>query len=175
MNSILSSTTNHHQRLLFVSKSSMKFIVPAIATTFLSLSSLSTMASSSATAAPSSSEEVGGGGQVQVKRADRIRGVYFGALVADALCLGSHYEYDAEKIHKAYNGTMTTYMGPGEHMGGSTHGIGWGERNYHPGTKAGDQTDYGEYNVLVLEQLEKLATQTDDSKTETVTTPFTVE
>merc|ERR1719491_681723 len=174
MNSILSSTTNHHQRLLFVSKSSMKFIVPALATTFLSLSSLSTMASSSATAAPTSSEEGGGGGQVQGKRADRIRGVYFGALVADALCLGSHYEYDAQKIRKAYNGTMEKYMGPGEHIGGSTHGIGWGERNYHPGTKAGDQTDYGEYNVLILEQLAKLAT-TETSASATTPTPFTVE
>lgn len=40
-------------------------------------------------------------------------------------------------------------------MGGSTHGVGWGRRNYHPGQKAGDQTDYGEYNILVLEHLAK--------------------
>ena len=38
-------------------------------------------------------------------------------------------------------------------MNGSTHGIGWGRRNYHPGMKAGDQTDYGLYNVLTLEYL----------------------
>jgi len=38
-------------------------------------------------------------------------------------------------------------------MGGMTHGVGWGARNYHPGTVAGDLTDYGEYNVLVLEHL----------------------
>eukprot|EP00975_Prorocentrum_lima_P042631 8954949-Prorocentrum_lima.AAC.1 len=44
-------------------------------------------------------------------------------------------------------------MAPGEMMGGSTHGVGWGRRNYHPGQKKGDQTDYGEYNVLVLEYL----------------------
>jgi len=150
-----------HQRL-FVSKS-MKFIVPAIATTFLSFSSMSTMT----TASSSAEDKV----VAVVQRADRIRGVYFGALVADAFCLGSHYEYDAKKIRKAYNGTMETYMGPGEHMGGSTHGIGWGERNYHPGTKAGDQTDYGEYNVLILEQLEKLAT----TSATTTTPPFTVE
>ena len=83
-----------------------------------------------------------------------IRGAYFGALVSDALCLGSHYEYDAPKIKAAYNGnTISQYMAPGEHMGGQTHGVGWGARNYHPGTKSGDQTDYGEYNVLVLEYL----------------------
>jgi hypothetical protein len=27
--------------------------------------------------------------------ADRVAGAFYGALVADALCLGSHYEYDA--------------------------------------------------------------------------------
>jgi ADP-ribosylglycohydrolase len=85
---------------------------------------------------------------------DRIRGAYYGALVADALCLGSHYEYDASKIKQAYGGAMIQrYMAAGEQMGGETHGIGWGARNYHPGTIAGDQTDYGEYNVLILEHL----------------------
>ena len=85
---------------------------------------------------------------------DKIRGAYFGALVGDALCLGSHYEYDAVKIKQAYDGKpLTKYMAPGEQMGGQTHGVGWGARNYHPGTSAGDQTDYGEYNVLVLEHL----------------------
>lgn len=85
---------------------------------------------------------------------DKIRGAFFGALVGDALCLGSHYEYDAVKIKQAYDGNpLTKYMAPGEKLGGKTHGVGWGARNYHPGTMAGDQTDYGEYNVLVLEHL----------------------
>ena len=44
-------------------------------------------------------------------------------------------------------------MAPGEHMGGTTHGVGWGRRKYHPGQKKGDQTDYGEYNILILEHL----------------------
>ena len=95
-------------------------------------------------------------------------GAYFGALVADALCLGSHYEYDAAKIKTAYGGkAISKYMAPGEQMGGETHGIGWGARNYHPGTVAGDQTDYGEYNVLVLEYL----AQNSNSNKE----PFSVE
>merc|ERR1712054_692463 len=54
-------------------------------------------------------------------------------------------------IKQAYGGTISKYMAPGEMMGGSTHGVGWGRMNYHPGQKAGDQTDYGEYNVLALE------------------------
>jgi hypothetical protein len=33
---------------------------------------------------------------------EAIKGAFFGALVGDALCLGSHYEYDAAKIFKAY-------------------------------------------------------------------------
>lgn len=85
--------------------------------------------------------------------ASNLKGAYFGALVADALTLGSHYEYDAVKIKKAYAGDIDRFMAPGEQMGGQTHGVGWGQRNYHPGTSAGDQTDYGEYNVLVLEHL----------------------
>jgi len=91
---------------------------------------------------------------VDIKKEDKIRGAFYGAVVvADALCLGSHYEYDAPKIKQAYNGIIDEYMAPGEMMGGQTHGVGWGARNYHPGTKKGDQTDYGEYNVLVLEHL----------------------
>ena len=71
-----------------------------------------------------------------------------------ALCLGSHYEYDAPTIKSAYGGkAIETYMAPGERMGGTTHGVGWGRRQYHPGQKKGDQTDYGEYNILILEHL----------------------
>lgn len=89
----------------------------------------------------------------EIQRKDRMRGAYYGSLVADALTLGSHYEYSAPKIKQAYGGMIQKYMAPGEQMGGETHGIGWGARNYHPGTVAGDQTDYGEYNVLILEFL----------------------
>ena len=86
------------------------------------------------------------------------QGAFFGAIVADALCLGSHYEYDAKKIHEAYGKKpIEKFMSPGEMMGGQTHGIGWGERNYHPGKKAGGTTDYGDYNILVLEHLATIA------------------
>lgn len=89
-----------------------------------------------------------------ISKEDSMRGAFFGAMVADALCLGSHYEYDALKIHEAYGGRpIEKFMSPGELMGGQTHGIGWGERNYHPGKKAGGTTDYGDYNILILEHL----------------------
>ena len=85
---------------------------------------------------------------------ERIKGAFYGAIVGDALCLGSHYEYDAQKIYEAYGQkSIEKFMSPGEKMGGATHGIGWGERNYHPGKKAGGTTDYGDYNILVLEHL----------------------
>jgi len=93
-----------------------------------------------------------------IKKEEAIRGAFFGAIVADALCLGSHYEYDANKIYEAYGRkAIDRFMSPGEMMGGQTHGIGWGERNYHPGKKAGGSTDYGDYNILVLEHLAVIA------------------
>eukprot|EP00242_Pyramimonas_sp_CCMP2087_P000706 CAMPEP_0198229476 /NCGR_PEP_ID=MMETSP1445-20131203/114142_1 /TAXON_ID=36898 /ORGANISM="Pyramimonas sp., Strain CCMP2087" /LENGTH=736 /DNA_ID=CAMNT_0043909939 /DNA_START=135 /DNA_END=2346 /DNA_ORIENTATION=- len=94
-----------------------------------------------------------GAAKLEVTQLSRLRGAFFGTLVSDALCLGSHYEYDAPTIKKAYGGRIETYMGPGEKLGGTTHGVGWGRRNYHPGQKKGDQTDYGEYNILMLEFL----------------------
>ena len=75
-----------------------------------------------------------------ISKKESIRGAFFGAIVADALCLGSHYEYDAIKIHEAYGKRpIEKFMSPGELMGGHTHGIGWGERNYHPGKKRAAQ------------------------------------
>lgn len=88
----------------------------------------------------------------------QIEGAFFGALVADALTLGTHYEYDAKKIKQFY-GMIDKYYAPGEKTGGETHGIGWGARNYHGGNgrgepkMAGEQTDYGDYNILILEHL----------------------
>jgi ADP-ribosylglycohydrolase len=93
-----------------------------------------------------------------ITKKDSIKGAFFGAIVGDALCLGSHYEYDAKKIYAAYgNKPIAKFMSPGEMMGGQTHGIGWGERNYHPGKKAGGTTDYGDYNIVVLEHLANTA------------------
>ena len=90
--------------------------------------------------------------------ADRVRGAFVGALVADALSLATHYEYDATRIRKFY-GAIDQYYGPGQKTGGTTHGVGWGARNFHdgngngPAKQAGEQTDYGDYNLLVAEHL----------------------
>ncbi len=92
------------------------------------------------------------------KKQNAIKGAFYGAIVGDALCLGSHYEYDAQKIYKSYGDKpIEKFMSPGEMMGGATHGIGWGERNYHPKKKAGGTTDYGDYNILILEYLASTA------------------
>lgn len=88
----------------------------------------------------------------------RVKGVFFGCVVADALSLGTHYEYDAKKIRSFY-GNIDQYFAPGEKTGGETHGIGWGGRNFHDGNgvglakRAGECTDYGDYNILMLEHL----------------------
>jgi len=92
---------------------------------------------------------------VGVETTDRIEGALFGTLVSDSLCLGSHYEYDAHVIKNAYGGVIKEFMAPGEKMSGTTHGVGWGRRNYHPGMGKGDQTDYGLYNFLMLEYFAK--------------------
>jgi len=92
----------------------------------------------------------------------RMRGAFMGSLVADALTLGTHYEYDAIKIKQFY-GEIDRYYAPGEKTGGQTHGVGWGGRNFHggngngPAKKAGEQTDYGDYCILILEYLASIA------------------
>ena len=59
-------------------------------------------------------------------------------------CLFSagHYEYDARKIKDSV-GRFSELGAPGEGLGGTTHGVGWGRANYHPGKTAGDLTDAG--------------------------------
>ena len=50
-----------------------------------------------------------------------VKGAMMGALISDALCLGTHYEYDAVKIKNFY-GKIDQYYAPGEKTGGETHG-----------------------------------------------------
>lgn len=96
--------------------------------------------------------------QAQPTLEDRIRASIMAPLVADSLSLATHYEYDAVKI-KQYYGIVDKYYAPGEKTGGQTHGVGWGARNYHngngngPAKRAGEQTDYGDYTLLILEHL----------------------
>ena len=95
----------------------------------------------------------------------RMRGATLGALVADAATLGTHYEYDAQRIAKFYgNEVGRRYFSPGEKTGGTTHGVGWGARNFHGGNgngapkAAGENTDYGDYVMLLLEHFAATAT-----------------
>ncbi len=78
-----------------------------------------------------------------------LQGAFFGALVADALTLGTHYEYDAKKIKQFY-GMIDKYYAPGEKTGGETHGIGWGARNYHGGNGRGEPKMAGGYHKACL-------------------------
>lgn len=97
-------------------------------------------------------------GATEPSKESKMRGSMLGALVADALSLATHYEYDAVKIRKYY-GAIDRYYAPGEKTGGETHGVGWGARNFHngngngPAKRAGENTDYGDYTLLVAEHL----------------------
>lgn len=97
-------------------------------------------------------------GEEEPSKASRMKGAFFGAVVTDALSLGTHYEYDAKRIKQFY-GDIDRYYAPGEKTGGQTHGIGWGARNYHngngvgPAKRAGETTDSGDYNILMLKHL----------------------
>ena len=73
----------------------------------------------------------------------QMRGAMLGSLVADAMTLGTHYEYDAKKI-KQYYGSLDTYYAPGQKTGGQTHGVGWGARNFHNGNQRGPPKAAGE-------------------------------
>jgi hypothetical protein len=73
----------------------------------------------------------------------RAVAAFHAALCGDALALGGHYEYDAATI-AARVGRYERFHAPGEGLGGSTHGVGWGRANYHPGKVAGDMTDAGD-------------------------------
>ena len=53
------------------------------------------------------------------------------------------------------------HEGGGAHSESETHGVGWGDRNFHGGNgrgppkRAGEQTDYGDYNILTHLEEEK--------------------
>lgn len=85
----------------------------------------------------------------------QMRGAMLGALVADALTLGTHYEYDAVKIKQFY-GSIDTYYAPGQKTGGQTHGVGWGARNFHNGNgngppkKAGEQVRAKSVSIFIM-------------------------
>jgi hypothetical protein len=79
-------------------------------------------------------------------RRARLEGAFLGQLVADALSLGTHYEYSSAKIWAAYDmQPIDTRDGPGQRLGGQVNTPGWGSgaTNFHPTKTSGDLTDYG--------------------------------
>jgi hypothetical protein len=80
----------------------------------------------------------------------RIQNALKAGLIADALALGGHYEYDAAKIKT--RGGFENFAPPGQ----DNHGVGWGTANYHPGKKAGDLTDAGDVVLMLLRHLAEL-------------------
>jgi hypothetical protein len=80
-------------------------------------------------------------------RQSRARGALLAGLVGDSLALGGHYEYDAKVILEQH-GSYTELAAPR-----TNYGVGWGRANYHPGKIAGDMTDAGDVNVILLDYL----------------------
>jgi hypothetical protein len=80
----------------------------------------------------------------------RIHNAFKAGLIADALALGGHYEYDAVKIKS--RGGFENFAPPGK----DNHGVGWGTANYHPGKTAGDMTDAGDVALMLLRHLAEL-------------------
>lgn len=84
---------------------------------------------------------------------DQLEGAVFGALVGDALALGSHYEYDSQKIWRAYGGSAIRNL---DKPGSKNRTPGWkggAGMNFHPTKGAGDLTDYGDNAIFLLETL----------------------
>lgn len=69
------------------------------------------------------------------KRKDLVRAVF----IADALSLGSHWEYNTEQIAKKYTGIIDEYTDP--------------MSKFHKGKEAGDLTHYGEQAFALLKSI----------------------
>jgi hypothetical protein len=90
------------------------------------------------------------GAHAQSRAHVRIQNALKAGLIADALALGGHYEYDAAKIRS--RGGFENFQEAGK----DNHGVGWGTANYHPGKRAGDLTDAGDVAVMLLRHLAQL-------------------
>ena len=66
---------------------------------------------------------------------------YRAALVADSLCLGTHWVYDQEEIARAFPNGIRRFESP--------------VAEYHKGKVAGELTHYGDQTVMLKRSLEK--------------------
>jgi ADP-ribosylglycohydrolase len=71
---------------------------------------------------------------------DKLKGLIWGSLLADAYSLGGHWIYDQDEIlHSSLN--LDTLNAP--------------LSNYHPSKKAGDFTHYGDQSIWLLEYMKQ--------------------
>lgn len=71
--------------------------------------------------------------------ADRVAGLLYGSLTADALALGAHWIYNQEELRRDFR-RVTDYLDPRED-------------SYHPNKKRGEQTHYGDQALTLLGSL----------------------
>jgi ADP-ribosylglycohydrolase len=83
---------------------------------------------------------------------DRANASLFAAVMGDSLSLTTHYEYDSQKIRESYEGEMdpVKLLPPGWLTGGKTNTPGLAHKQWHPGKRAGDNTDYGDYTIMTM-------------------------
>ncbi len=70
---------------------------------------------------------------------DRIAGMVYGSLIADALALGAHWIYDQDELEETF-GVVKDFRKP---LADS----------YHPTKAAGEQTHYGDQALVLLDSL----------------------
>ncbi|CAN5321325.1 ADP-ribosylglycohydrolase family protein [soil metagenome] len=70
---------------------------------------------------------------------DRVAGMVFGSLIADALALGAHWIYDQKELEKTFI-LVEDFQKP---LADS----------YHPGKAAGEQTHYGDQTLVLLDSI----------------------
>ena len=106
-------------------------------------------ATAAAAAASSSATAAAAAAAAPLGARARARGAHLASLVGDALSLQSHYEYDARVIHERVAGGSSTDFGAPL----VNYGVGWGRANYHPGKVSGDNTDAGDFAIMLLESV----------------------
>lgn len=100
----------------------MNFSIPFILAAFMPLFSLS----------------LSGANPESISTADRLRGMIWGQLVADAAALGAHWIYDPAKMAERFPNGVEPFATPAE-------------GHYHEGKHSGAFTLYGDAGMLVLE------------------------
>lgn len=74
-----------------------------------------------------------------MKKSDRIAGMVWGSLAADALALGAHWEYDQGELARKF-GRVDRYLAPRPD-------------SYHAGKMAGEQTHLGDQTLVLMESI----------------------